>query len=242
MATGKVLRAQPTRLVDGTIDTESQRRSGYGEAYVKVVDRAVYADEGSYFIATNPTLGTGVVGHAAPTTQDETKPILLFRNGAETGGKRAYLDFLKLRVTAAGTAGTLNYATMSLDNINRYTSGGSDCLGTIESVNMDSGVKTVASQLYLGAITAPAAGPERRRIFHDAVRTVIPVVGDHIVFTFGAGERPPAGVLDGTTQLERVLHVPPIILGPSDSLLLILWRASQSAAASYELQMGWWER
>lgn len=67
--TGAVSRALPSpRLPDGTIDTESPRWSGYGEAYVIPVDRRVAADEGYYTVLRNATPGTGVAGHAAPTT------------------------------------------------------------------------------------------------------------------------------------------------------------------------------
>ena len=37
--------------------------------------------------------------------------FIFLKNGAEAGGLRVYLDYIKLIVTAAGTAGTLNYAT-----------------------------------------------------------------------------------------------------------------------------------
>ncbi|HYC99696.1 MAG TPA: hypothetical protein VEB22_00585, partial [Phycisphaerales bacterium] len=55
-----------------------QRGTTYAEGVVLSVHQKQHtlADEGSYFVARNPTPGTGVAGHAAPTTLDDTKPFL----------------------------------------------------------------------------------------------------------------------------------------------------------------------
>ena len=240
----KVRRALPPRLLDGNIDTESMRGNGYGEQLVGVPiqgSNVLLADEGSYLIGLNPTPGTGVAGHAAPTTMDNTKPFLLFRNKAEAGGKRVYLDYIKLVVTAAGTAGTLNYATHLLDAGAGYTSGGSALTVACPNgeLNPDSGIDNA----FIGAVVATANAALQRVVAHQRVRTVIPVVGDVILFQFGKTAQPGSAMpLEGTTELERVIHCPPVIVAPGQWYKLVLWRASQSAAASYEVEMGYYLR
>ena len=238
---GKVSRALPNRLVDGTVDTESPRWTGYGEPYVMPFSIRVAADEGGYFVLRNATPGTGVAGHAAPTTHDTQKPYILLKNGAESGGRRVYLDFIKLFVTAAGTNGTVNYATHTVDNGRTYTSGGGDL--TEVNVNMQSTFNSVLSLVKVGAVVPGQANSGVARVIaHQRMRTVIPVVGDVLLFKFG-GEPQGAGmILGGTDELERVIHCPPVVFGPGDSYHLVLWRASQSAAASYEIEIGLWER
>lgn len=237
----KVSRARPSRLADGVVDTESPRGSGYGEPYTLPVSRWVISDEGGYFVARNGTPGTGVAGHAAPTTHDTEKPYIFLKNGAASGGRRVYLDYIKLYVTAAGTAGTLNYATHTVDRDRTYTSGGSDL--TIVNPNIQSSESSVLSIFKIGAVVPAQANSAAARIVaHQAVRQVIPVVGDVILFTFGHDPIPTAMITAGTAELERIIHCPPVIFGPAESYHLVLWRASQSAAASYEVEIGWWER
>ena len=234
---GTVARTLPSpRKIDGAIDTEGLRRSGYGEEYVHVFDPRVAVDEGSYRLLRNATPGTGVAGHAAPTTFDNTKPFIMLQAGPE---KRAYLDFIKLVVTAAGTAGTLNYATHVLDPDASYTSGGGD----LTTVNPNGDLANQSGLLLakIGAAVATAGGNERV-VAHQRARTVIPVVGDVLLFKFGSEPQVSGMVLEGTTELERIIHCPPVILAPSMFYKLVLWRASQSGAASYEVEIGLWER
>ena len=239
---GKVSRVLPgTRLVDGQTDTESPRRSGYGEDYVIPFSERVAADEGSYFLARNATPGTAQAGHAAPTTHDTAKPFILLKNGAEDGGRRVYLDYLKLLVTAAGTAGTVNYATHTVDKARTPGTGGVAL--TVVNVNLQSTRSTVLSSALAGPIVpGESNSAEARIVAHQRARTVIPVVGDVLLFNFGGAAVPSGAVMAGTTELERIIQCPPIVIGPGDSYHLVLWRASQSAAASYECEIGLWER
>ena len=238
----KVSRALPgTRSTDGTTDTESARGSGYGEPYVIPFSRRVAADEGGYFLARTATPGTAQAGHTAPTTHDTAKPFVMLQNGAEAGGMRVYLDYLKLLVTAAGTAGTLNYATHTVDK-NRTPGTGGVAL-TVVNVNPQSTRSTVLSSALAGPIVpGESNSADARIVAHQRARTVIPVVGDVLLFKFGADPAISGAVMAGTTELERIINCPPIILGPGDSYHLVLWRASQSAAASYEVEAGFWER
>jgi hypothetical protein len=237
---GKVSRVLPgTRLVDGTLDTEAPRTSGYGEPYVLAYDVRQSADEGSYFVARNATPGTGVVGHAAPTTHDTEKAFIMLENGSES--LRVTLDYIKLHVTAAGTGGTVNYATHTVDKNRTYSSGGENL--TIVNVNLLGSQSSVLTTAKIGAVVPGQANTTNAVIVaHQRLRTVIPVVGDIIFFNFGGVPVPSGAVLGGTTELERGIQCPPIVLGPGHSYHLVLWRASQSAAASYECEIGFWQR
>ncbi len=239
---GKVSRVLPgARLIDGQTDTEQDRRSGYGEPYVIPFSVRTAADEGAYFIARNATPGTAQAGHAAPTTHDTAKPFVMLKNGAEAGGMRVYLDYLKLLVTAAGSSGTLNYATHTVDKNRTAGSGGVALI--VVNVNPQSTRSTVLSTVLAGPIVPDQSNTTDARIVaHQRARTVIPVVGDVLLFNFGGDPVNTGAVMAGTTELERVIHCPPIVLGPGDSYHLVLWRASQSGAASYEVEIGLWER
>lgn len=236
---GTVSRLLPgTRKIDGTIDTEGLRRTGYGEEYVIPFSPRVAADEGGYVIARNATPGTGVAGHAAPTTHDTQKPFIQLQAGAS---QRFFLDYIKLVVTAAGTAGTLNYATHTVDKNRTFSSGGGDL--TVVRTNLIVANNSPFAHAKIGAVVPGEANSGNARIIaHQRLRTVIPVVGDVLLFKFGSEPVGSAMPLEGTTELERVIHCPPVVVNENESYHLVLWRASQTAAASYECEIGGWIR
>lgn len=241
---GNISRALPgTRKTDNQFDSTEGRISGYGEPYVLQFDPRRAADEGMYFVGRNATPGTGVAGHAACTTHDTEKAyIMLKNNSAAEGGRRAYLDYIKLRCTAAGTGGTLDYATHTIDKDRTYSSGGGDL--TMMNVSQQSAVNTVLTTAKIGAVVPGQANTAVAKIVaHHAIRAaVIRVVGDLVIFNFGGPLVTASGLQGGTLELEKVYHCPPVLLGPGDSYHLVIWSGSMSAAASYECEIGFWER
>jgi hypothetical protein len=219
------------------------RASRYGELVVTPINQKVYGlvDDGSYFIATNPTMGTNIAGIAASTSYDAAEHLLHLRNTSTT--KRLYLDFIDLQVGVAGTNGTTTGFTMVMDTgATRYTSGGS----TITPVNacMDSS-ETAECVLKFGALVTGAATADVRPLGDFMVRNVIKVVGDSYRFTFGdsgASWECAGASLNGTTSAKITIPCPPVILGETDQFLLSDWAASQSVASEYQFRMGFWLR
>ena len=235
--------ALPQRVGDGQRDENSRRRGAYGEDYSIVLGPRVHGDEGAYIVLRNTAPGTGIAGHAAPTTHDTEKAFLMLRHGGEpaANSKRTYLDYIKLVVTAAGTAGTVNYATHTIDTGRTFASGGENLVAV--NPNMLANLVNDLNLFKAGAVVpGEVNSTDARIVAHQAARQVIPVVGDVLLFKFGSEPGPSGALLEGTTELERVIHCPPIIFGPGQSYHLVLWRASQSAAASYEVEIGLWQR
>lgn len=221
------------------------RTSRYMEQFIQSVTGSkmtALADEGSYFVATNATLGTAISGTAAPTAFSATVSLLSLYNtvvSGAAGAKNIYLDWIQLEVRAAGTNGTNFLYAMDVDTGNRFTSGGTAI--TPVNPNILSSATTI-STLNFGAITSPAAN-NVRRVKHGQIRSVIKVIGDVYLFTFGSAVAPTAGmVLEGTAQAVIPVHCPPVVIGPNSTFLLHEIAASQSVAATYEFSMGWWER
>ncbi len=222
----------------------------HGTKYGEVVNASMHgsklyplADEGSYFLATNPTMGTGIAGIAASTSYDATESLLHIRNTSTT--KRLYLDFIDLVVTAAGTNGTTFGVTMTADRgTSRYTSGATAI--TPVNVNLASS-ETADCTVKFGALVTTAASADVRLLGNMQLRTVIKVIGDRYRFQFGdtggGGAWQAAGAsLDGTTSIAMNIPCPPVILGENDQFLLHDWGASQSVGASYEFRIGFWMR
>lgn len=232
-------RGRPTRTADS--NDAVARGDAYGALFVQSQMGSklhALADEGSYFVFRNATPGTGIAGHAAPTTIDDTKPFILIKNPSTAAeGKRLYLDYLKTEVTAAGTGGTnLRYA-IKTDNISRYSSGGSDL--TVVNPNMDSSESGSAFQAKVGAVVAAAASSDVRIVDAGLIRTVINVIGDRYLFTFGSSQPAASGmVLEGTAQAQVMVPCPPVIVGPGQTFLFHFSSASQTAASSHEVVLG----
>ena len=214
------------------------RHTNYGDAHTLPLGlgRHNLADEGSYFTAITPTPGTGIVDGVV-TTFVETTPSILIYNG--TSNKRLFLDFIRLTVTVAPVGGTRVRFTSTIDDGNRYTSGGTAL--TINNVNMDSAVSSSGVSIYKGAITATAASGSRRVIADTIYRWgTIGIVGDVYEQVFG---EPSTGTITPVATVSTFSKgLPPVVLGPGDSFVQVQWEASQSTAPTTAVEMGFWLR
>lgn len=201
-----------------------------------------YADEGSYFVTYNVTDGTGIAGHPAPVQSDlSTKPLLHIFNASPT--KSIALDFVRLRVTAVGAGASTTDFTAWIDN-NGVTSktGGTGTVATAVNCRGDQ-PSASAAVVTFGVVTASAPTTEKR-IDHQRVRSVVPVVEDQYTFSFGhpGYSMPAATPVSGTLILAAFVHLPPVVILPGGNFKLVEWGASQSGAHSFEYTVGWVER
>lgn len=238
-----------TREITPTQFLDSVQGYARGDRFGELVTQPVNADfnamEGSYYTATTvlTTGATGTAGHPAPVLFEDIKPYLYVKNNNSVASKiKMTLKTLCLRYTAIGAGGTLPrwWSCVEPSGTNRYTSG-----GTLISalVNARGGsTNTSNAVIYQGAVVAPAASTNVRKIKGGQIRPVIPVIYDELNFNFGGAANPSAQILSGTLVAQQTIAHPPVILDPGDQFLLSLWRASQSGADSLELDMGWIER
>ena len=238
--------ALPSSLIDGMYNPI--RTGRYGDVMVQTLSGAKtvpVAEEGSYYTAINATAGTGIADTAGNVSFVTTTPTMVLFNGNATTqssgapGKSVYLDYLVLRATAAGTNGTTWATSQYVDTGNRWSSGGT----AITPANVAIGSGNVSNAvIHFGAITATAANAQRQ-ICAQMVRTVLKVIGDVTVFDYGGTTPVGAGMpQEGTLQLTAVIKCPPIVIPPQCSWCFYEWGASQSVAASFEFNLGYFER
>ena len=236
-----IARALPTLTADSSAAATPNRSGPYGEAYVLPVGSGYLnaADEGSYFCCTNAAVATGIAGHAAPVVADaDTKALFHLYNA---GSKNIYFDYLTMEVTAAGTAGTIHYSVVYIDNKGSTArSSGGTAISAISNCNSGSSNASGAA-VYFGAVVT--AMTSSKCVGLQIVREVIPVVQDTVCLKFGS---PNAGarsmISAGTATAHLIQHFPPIVIKPGGNLNISQIRPSQSAAASYQFQAGWIER
>ena len=201
------------------------------------------ADEGTYFNAVNPTLGTPIAQTTSITAFGATTPVLIIQNTdspTNLGYKRIYLDYIRLiQGSTVPTSATAWQSALILDKGPRYTSGGTAL--TPVNPNMDLAALSIAAGFF-GAIVAPAA-LSARVVGRHVARSVIPVVNDETIYSFG-NDHAPGAVSDiaGTTAKRLVIPCGPVVIGPGQVLLLYQWGPSCAAAPTFEFELGWWER
>jgi hypothetical protein len=249
-AVGKTSRGKPAQTPENT-ESEYLRQSRYNDLAVMPIgsDDENLAQEGSEFVAGSARVtaagvdtiqpGTGLATIAAQASLADTAPFILMRNTAPVGsGIRIALKYVKLINTVPGTAGASIRWASKIDGYNplRYTSGGSKLVPL--NVNMDDSSPSYA-EIYAGAVVAIASSADSRGPIGNALlRTVIPVVGDTYLITFGRNDTPVGGLLpSGTAISDRVVNSPSCIIGPQQWWAGHLWLPSQSAASSWEVEV-----
>jgi hypothetical protein len=207
------------------------------------------AAEGSMFVATTPTPGTGVTGTSATGTSYSATNALAIIYNSDTqpsygAGRRIFLDTITLIVTAAGTASTSCHVAHQIDVGNRYASG-TNILGTPVNLNMDaSGVGSVG-RVYGGVLTASAASTAVRFIGRNVLKIASApawLVSDMVTIKFGAQDCGGYGQVAGTTAAAFTVYAPPVVIGPNQSYILNEWAPSRSGAQSFEMIITYFER
>lgn len=209
------------------------------------------ADEGGFFVGTNPTVGTAIAmttsvvddAATASSTHAQFAPVALWTNQENAANPNAvsiYLRYLKMFISQVPTSATNWQASLRLDTIARYSSGGS--LITPQNVNPASS-KASKCQFAFGAIV-PLALPSAnaRLLSNHKIDTAIPVAGDQWLFTFGNSAPAMDQLNGGATAKNMTYNCPPIVIPPGCCLALDMWGTSNAAAASWEFECGWVER
>jgi hypothetical protein len=191
------------------------------------------ANEGSYFTAKNATAGTGLATAAAAIAVDHTKPFALVK-GPTTPGKVLLLDYVRLVCTAPGTAGTSLRAFWHIDDTKADPTGGSTL--TLNNIRMDV-PNAFESKIFAGPLAAAAASGSIREIVAPLLKNAIPAAADVYLMKFGGSDM---GMSTGATLVYY--GGPPLIVPAGKIATLQLVLPSQSAASSYEIEIGGSER
>jgi hypothetical protein len=210
------------------------------------------AMEGSYWIATTATPGTGITLTVATGTSfsDTQALIVLNNNDSATNTNRSlYLDFVTIICTTTPTGTTAHFVAHRIDGAVRGTAGtklGATSTDAKQS-NMNYGGTSIGSAYALGAsAVSVAASASVRNVGRNVIRAASTpswVVGDHVTIKFGSAEMAAGGVnLGATTASGITVYAPPLVIGPGQSYVMNEWATSRSGALSGEIVMGWVER
>lgn len=246
---GITRRDQPSKTNEGSY--QPSRLGGRGEQVVLPMGRNLVSlcDEGAFFRGGNPTIGTGII-HALTTAWSATAAIACLRNTDAEGAKRLYPAFIRLYTgaTAIGmTAATSIEWAITIDNTNRYASGGT--VIPMSNNSMDSSQATIANLTFGAVVLTAASGSVRIAARGAFPRRAAPamVTGDQFLWEFGMEGPPTVGVIGSATPATApatfYAPVPPVVIGGGDSMNFHLWYpAGATTAPTYEFEIGCWER
>lgn len=240
-------RVKPQVFVDGTVTQNGARGGRYGEQYVQNVipGKQSLADEGSYYVATNPTIGTGVATTTSITAFSDVTTSGLFiisnrESPSDTNAKRIYLDYMKLLVTAVAASATVQNIAVKVQNNLRIATANVASVSPV-NVNNDLGVQSIAGvqAFNAGSMTMPASDPSARTIGRSTLGGLL-ILGDELVTQFGGVDM--SGSATSATAGRKVSVMPPVIIGPNQCATIYFWATASAGAASFEYELTWWER
>lgn len=231
-------RVLPASIADSVASIA--RGGRYSEQLVIPVGSGIYplVQEGSYFKAVNPTPETGIAQTIQATFLATNGILNVFNNNAG-GGKDIFLDYLRLVNTVVGTSTTRSACLVSVDQINRYSSGGSLLTG----VNANSGsALTSGAVIRFGSLTLAAESGAIRRLSRAQLRAAIMVQFEEWILDFGSF----GGVtetLGGAVALRAQSYLGPVVIQPQHSASLHIWNTGNvTTAPSWECELGYVER
>ena len=212
------------------------------------------ADQGSIYTASMPTLGTGVIGFATPTSQaiGETNPCFTLYNG---GSVNVYPLYLRMYVTVIGTTSSTSGVqfTQTVDNGNR--SGATGTFQTMAIQNSSIGATQMANginpsafksaaTILVGANVTTAATSQKRVVGHMQYRALLPgVVWDEYGFSWGSPTNMSSGtVMEAATALSRTVNYAPLVIGPGGFFSIAYWFANVTASPTFHYEFVYGER
>ena len=258
---GFVSRALPQFNVDNSSAIQNVRVGSYGElaANTYLTKKHALAAEGSYFVTTNPTPGTGVGAGPLAASYANTAPWFIFQNNNPAGGPIAYLDYLKMILTVAGGGGTvtnLNFAVWRdiLTPMSTFvTTATSLVVATPNNINGVQGASSKCVFGYQGGSTAivakapsAAAAIVGRASLGASGTAGAGLVGEEWVLDFGSTDPAPIQGLTATgaaTCGRKVAVLPPVICPPQQQVVIVPWFPTLTTTGfNYEFELGHIER
>jgi hypothetical protein len=247
----RTARAIPLRQIDQ--QDLPIRGNGYGD--ISVVGnwlRQQAMDEGSYFVTTNPTPGTGLAYGSAGTqvSFSDTVPfiqVINTGNPSDPSAKTIWLDYLKL-VQFGGTAPATTTSVQlaaKVDNGFRAATAGTPVVHTpvVPNMNLANIAPVGRVIVHTGAVaTIPAASGAARVVSRCQLKGGPTLLLDEHQVQFGALDAISGGGYL-TTVAAYASRSGPVGVGPGQSLTIHLWfPAGATNPFTYEYELGHFER
>lgn len=241
---GVVAHKQPVQTADGANAAARQDKYGAFSPWHVAPTRHQFSEEGSYLVATNPTVSTGLTWVAAQTAFSNTAPNFYISN--PDSARSIYLDYLKLIATAVGTAtASIQYA-VHVDVVGRTFT--TDNMLVIVPVNPNGNASNLLTPIIKAqnsaSVSAMAVPSSTNRLVGRGQLGGLCLAGTEMLLTFGSTD---AGCYVGAADAagqpgRRGASSGPVIIPPGGSCTIYIWAPSSSGSIAPEFEMGMWCR
>ena len=249
---GLVSRLLPQPNADSQNNDVALRLKRYGDVIDPIFTKHVLADEGAYYTACMTPAQAALAYGLQTSFADIAGFVAVMNTDLPLGqgtGKRVYLDYIKFILSVAPASATAAWVAIKIDSTNR-TPSANQSLITPSNMNMDSSLGSISKVWFPtgGTLTLPVAGGAARLVTGNlCLRTVIPVVSDEFIISFGntdfsqIDQNQPAALATVATVRKSA---PPFIIGPQQFALIHLWFPGNAvtAASFSNIEVGLVER
>ena len=197
---------------------------------VDFIKRVVYR-------ASNATPGTGIVSKSAATTYSATAGLCTIYNSASrTSGDCHIIVPRRIRITAttANTDATNFRLVGNIDNIDRYSSGGTALTENASYVDTTTNFayRTPKATVTFGELTL-AAESNAKRVFNTYMSEAVLTADESLELVFNNEI--------ASSSITNIKVVSEVAIGPGCSLTIHEVAAAQSADAAFEVEIEWEE-
>lgn len=208
--------------------------------------RQLLAASGKYFVATNPTPGTGVLAGTVTAFSATADGLFTISNNNPVGGANIQLDYLALNMSGTAPTATtvMKLAVFAESGIVAPSAGN---VAVVPKNVLPNGPATGAViNGFLNAMcTIPAAVGTRTLVTNTSLATSLGITGDTYVFAFGGD---PASTVPGLTAVRataaaRLVAVcSPVTIPPQYTGIIDWWWVGQATnGPTFEFELGYIE-
>jgi hypothetical protein len=254
MALDFKVQARASRILpQAQVDTNliDVRAGRYGELPVlsKVPTKHLLSDEGDYYTATSG-YGTTVAQQGQITAFSDTAPLFVFFNKELPGGKRIYLDALRLLLAGTAPVGTVSLeVAVRTDTVSKLPANANQYTNPLTyNVNSDdarASSATIYAYVAANAMVTPVSSGAVRNVARAHVSTGLGITGDEYLIQFGSTERASHAGLTATRAAATARLVGdgnPVIIGPQVwATVHVWWLTSITNVPTWEWEWSWFE-
>lgn len=207
--------------------------------------RQALAQAGQYYVATNPTPGTGVVYGTVTAFSATADGLFTISNNNAPGTRTIQLDALALNMSGTAPTATtvLKFAAFLESGIVAPSAGN---VAVVPRPLNPTGTATgaVINGFSAAAMTIPAAVGARTLVGNWSLPTGLGITGDTYVSLFGGDPPGSAGLtaVRATSAATIVVAAPPITIPPQYTAIIDAWWLTQATnGPTWEFSLGYIE-
>ncbi len=194
----------------------------------------------SFFVARNPTTGTGIASLDAATARSATANLMtLFNSGGDGTDTNLIIPIrLWLRATSVNTTASDLKMNIYTDGIDRYTSGGTTItpVSTLQSGEADWVAPATKATINFGLLVTAAESSEVK-IYDREVLTTVLAADDTFDIWFSDGVRSNQEVVVTGHHETTTIIVPPVYLRPQSTMIFDTYGTAQAADPAWEFEL-----